>query len=301
MTKTPRFPTPDLLRWFEAHRRDLPWRRTRDPYAVWISEIMCQQTRVATVIPYFERWMHAFPTVQSLAAASEDAVFRLWQGLGYYSRANNLRRAAKVVTEVHGGQFPRSKAELQKLPGIGPYTAAAIASIVFGEHVGVVDGNVLRVLARYYGIDDDIRLAKNTRQFWALADAVVADVTPGDANQALMELGSLVCTPRNPSCASCPASPGCHAFRTDSQHDFPVKSPKPKPRDEHRFAFRIEREDGTLPSVATQLARCWVECGSSRWSSQTRPPKPRSHSTPAWSPSAAPATPRSSTSSRTSE
>lgn len=207
---------------------------------------MCQQTRVATVIPYYHRWMQRFPDVNSLAEASEDDVFRLWQGLGYYSRARNIRRAAIEVVESHSGKFPSTAAELMSLPGVGRYTAAAIASIAFDEPLGVVDGNVLRVLARYYAIHDDIRVVRNTRQFWTLSDRAIDPKRPGDSNQALMELGALVCTPKSPKCDVCAVARGCGAHQSDSVSALPYKSAKPKPRDEHRFAFRVERADGAL-------------------------------------------------------
>ncbi len=207
---------------------------------------MCQQTRVATVIPYYERWMREFPTVRALAGASEDDVFRFWQGLGYYSRARNIRRAAIEIVEKYQGKFPNTVGGLKKLPGIGQYTASAIASIAFNRPVGVVDGNVLRVLARFYEIHDDIRVVRNTHQFWGLSDAAVDMSRPGDSNQALMELGALLCTPKSPRCDQCPVSRHCSALRNDSVSALPYKSPKPKPRVEHRFAFRMVRSDGAL-------------------------------------------------------
>ena len=240
------FPTVDLLLWYDGARRPLPWRGSHDPYTIWISEVMCQQTRVATVEGYFARWMDAFPTVHSLANASEDDVFRLWQGLGYYSRARNLLRAARQVVDDHAGVFPTNAADLRSLPGIGRYTAAAIASIAYDEPIGVVDGNVLRVLARYYAIHDDIRLAKNLEQFWRLSDDAVHPHTPGDSNQALMELGATVCTPRSPACDACPLSATCVATRDGLAASLPYKSPKKPARHEHRFAYRIERADGSM-------------------------------------------------------
>lgn len=207
---------------------------------------MCQQTRVATVVPYYERWMRTFPTVESLAEASEDDVFRLWQGLGYYSRARNLRRAAIQVVGSEPAAFPQTAEALQALPGIGQYTAAAVASIAFGESVGVVDGNVLRVFARFHAIHDDIRLPKNTRQFWALSNSAILPERPGDSNQALMELGALICTPKSPRCEECPVRSRCGAHLGECVSSLPFKSKNPKPRDEHRFAYRIVRDDGSL-------------------------------------------------------
>ena len=232
--------------WYDGAKRTLPWRGTRDPYSIWISEVMCQQTRVATVIGYYERWMQTFPIVEALAAATEDDVFKLWQGLGYYSRARNILRAARDVVTTQGGSFPTDAKGLRSLPGIGRYTAAAIASIAYDEVIGVVDGNVLRVLARYYGIQDDIRRPKNVEQFWELADSAVCTDSPGDFNQALMELGAIVCSPRSPSCERCPLERSCVALRDGTIATLPYKSPKKPPRHEHRFAYRIERADGAI-------------------------------------------------------
>lgn len=240
------FPTARLLEWYDAERRTLPWRGTRDPYRIWISEIMCQQTRVATVIDYYLRWMARFPDVQALADADEDDVFELWQGLGYYSRARNVLRAARTVAAEHEREFPANAASLRALPGVGRYTAAAIASIAYDEPVGVVDGNVLRVLARYFAIADDIRQPRNREQFWPLADAAIDPQRPGDSNQAMMELGALVCTPRSPKCGRCPLLDTCEARRSECTDVLPFKSPKRPPRHEHRFAYRLERPDGTV-------------------------------------------------------
>jgi A/G-specific adenine glycosylase len=198
----------DLLRWFDRSRRDLPWRRTQDPYAIWISEVMLQQTQVATVIPYFEKFLAAFPTVAALAEASQDDVLSKWSGLGYYSRARNLHRAAKEVVEKHGGVLPSTVDALLTLPGFGRYTAGAVASIAFGVRAPLVDGNVSRVLTRVYAIDD----AKPEKRIWALAESLVPAERPGDHNQALMELGATVCTPANPTCLLCPLRDECQAL-----------------------------------------------------------------------------------------
>lgn len=209
---------------YRAHRRDLPWRRTRDPYAIWVSEIMLQQTRVATVIPYWERWMARFPTVGALAAAEDDDVVAAWAGLGYYSRARNLVRGARAV--VARGAMPTDAAGLRELPGIGPYTAGAIASIAYRERTALVDGNVARVLARVRGLDDDVKSTAGLRRLWAEATALVealpADRDPGDLNQGLMELGATVCTPTAPRCAECPVSGQCVAARDGRQAELPV-------------------------------------------------------------------------------
>jgi len=220
-----------LLAFFAAHQRDLPWRRNRDPYPIWISEIMLQQTRVAAVIPYFERWMERFPTVGDLAAAELDDVLAAWSGLGYYSRARNLHRGAKDVVERYGGELPKTAAELERLPGVGRYTAGAIASQAYGERAALVDGNVARVFARVFGIEDDIKSTKGQAELWKLAAELVPDQSPGDFNQGLMELGATVCTPKSPSCQSCPVSDHCFARRTGRQAELPVVRARKKAGD----------------------------------------------------------------------
>jgi len=192
-----------LLRWYDKHRRDLPWRKTRDPYRIWLSEIMLQQTRVAAVLDHYRIFLEHFPNVQTLAAASEDAVLAAWSGLGYYRRARMLHQAAHQITEHHGGCFPQNSKALLALPGIGRYTAAAISSIAFAEPVAVVDGNVERVLQRFIGIN------LTTPQIWQHAQALLADSRPGDFNQAMMELGATVCVPREPRCPMCPVRKWC--------------------------------------------------------------------------------------------
>src|SRR6266853_4739327 len=192
-----------LLRWYDQHRRDLPWRETRDPYRIWLSEIMLQQTRVAAVLEHYRIFLERFPNVQALAAASEDAVLAAWSGLGYYRRARMLHRAAQQIAKQHGGRFPQNSETLLALPGIGRYTAAAIASIAFAEPIAVVDGNVERVLQRFVGIN------LTTPQIWQHAQALLADSRPGDFNQAMMELGATVCVPREPRCPMCPVRRWC--------------------------------------------------------------------------------------------
>jgi A/G-specific adenine glycosylase len=201
----------DLLRWYRRHRRSLPWRDTRDPYPIWVSEIMLQQTRVDTVLPYYARWLRAFPTVQALARAKSDPVLKLWEGLGYYSRARNLHRAAQAVVREYAGQLPRTAEGLRELPGIGRYTAGAIASIAFGERVPLVDGNVARVFARIFAITANVKAPRTMEILWQLAEKLVPERGPGDFNQALMELGALVCTPANPRCEVCPMRHVCVA------------------------------------------------------------------------------------------
>lgn len=219
-----------LLFWYRANRRDLPWRRTRDPYAIWLSEAMLQQTRVETVIPYWERFLERFPDVAALAAAEQDDVLRLWAGLGYYSRARNLHRAARDVVEHHGGELPRDVKQLRELPGVGRYTAGAVASIAFDQPEPIVDGNVIRVLSRLRGIRDDVGTPETLARIWEEAGALALGEAPGDLNQALMELGATVCVPRAPRCADCPVARDCDARRAGDADQLPVKAPRGKPR-----------------------------------------------------------------------
>ena len=208
---------------FRALQRDLPWRRTRDPYAIWISEIMLQQTRVAAVIPYYQRWMARFPTVRDLAQATLDEVLAAWAGLGYYSRARNLHRCSQAIAARHGGVLPDSAQALRALPGIGRYTAGAIASIAFGHDEPVVDGNVARVLARIYEIELDIRSPAGQRVLWELAGALLPAGSASDFNQGMMELGAMVCTPARPSCLVCPVRDLCRAQASGRQDGLPVR------------------------------------------------------------------------------
>jgi A/G-specific adenine glycosylase len=198
-----------LLGWYREHARDLPWRRTSDPYRIWISEIMLQQTRVAAVLEHYARFTTRFPTVQDLAAASEADVLALWSGLGYYRRARMMHRAAQVVVSEHGGIFPRTAEALLALPGIGAYTAAAVASIAFGEPVAVVDGNVERVLARVYALDGAAGAKSRVSTIRRLADELIDPEHPSHFNQAMMEMGATVCLPRGPLCLQCPLQPMC--------------------------------------------------------------------------------------------
>lgn len=210
-----------LVDWYTRAHRDLPWRRSRDPYRIWISEIMLQQTRAAAVVPYYERFLERFPNVESLAAAPEPQVLALWSGLGYYSRARNLLRAARAV--VDAGAFPRDSESLRRLPGVGDYTAAAIASIAFGEARAVLDGNVLRVVARVANDASDISASATRERFRAIAQRWLGDHDPASFNQALMELGATVCLPRNPQCGECPAARCCEARRRGTAAQLPVK------------------------------------------------------------------------------
>ncbi len=228
-----------LLEWFDESQRDLPWRLSCDAYSVWVSEIMCQQTQVATVIPYFERWMAAFPTVDDLAAADLDDVLTYWAGLGYYRRARFLHRAAQVV---HNDGLPTSFAEWLKIPGVGRYTAGAIASIAHGEVVPVVDGNVDRVLSRLLCVGTEATASLREKRIWKIATALVDNKRPGDFNQSLMELGATVCTPRSPKCQDCPISSACDAFAADSVADFPPPKKRTKSRTQTTSLFVLRNE-----------------------------------------------------------
>ena len=220
---------PALGEWYRGAARDLPWRRTRDPYAVWVSEVMLQQTRVATVVPYYERWMAAFPTVEALAAAPQEAVLRIWEGLGYYSRARNLHRAAGLVVAEHGGQVPAEREAFAALPGVGPYATAAVLSIAYGSPLAAVDGNVRRILARLTATSLDPRRPPGSRAVDALAQALLCE-PPSEHNQAVMELGALVCTPRKPACTGCPLAAVCRGRASGTPEAFPVRAPrKPVP------------------------------------------------------------------------
>ena len=215
-----------LLAWYRASARDLPWRKTCDPYRIWLSEIMLQQTRVETVRDYYERFTRAYPRVQDLARADERSVLKQWEGLGYYRRARNLLAAAKWVVREAGGQFPGSAAELRRMPGVGRYTAGAVASIAFGERTPVLDGNVKRVLARLFRIRRSIDEAAVTEQLWDRAAELVSARSPGDSNQAWMELGARICLPRNPACAACPIARFCRAHASGDAASLPVRRPR---------------------------------------------------------------------------
>lgn len=230
-----------LLRWYATHKRELPWRRTKDPYAIWVSEIMLQQTRVDTVIPYYERFLENFPSVRALAAAEESDVLALWSGLGYYRRARLLHRGALQVCETHNGQLPRDARARRSISGIGAYTAGAIGSIAFGQEEPIVDGNVKRVLSRLFVIEDAINTTRGENKIWALAEALVHGKSPGDLNQALMELGALVCTPSKPDCQRCPVRAQCGANATDKVAQLPFKLAKKAPAKEEWTAVAALR------------------------------------------------------------
>jgi len=215
-----------LLRWYDTHQRDLPWRQSKDPYRILVSEIMLQQTQVQTVIPYYQRWLKPFPSFAALAKAPLNPVLKQWEGLGYYSRARNLHKLAQTVMAQYRGQLPATFDELKALPGIGRYTAGAVLSIAFGQDYSVVDGNVMRVLARYFGIREDITLAATQKHVWGLAERLVPHGKAGDYNQALMELGATICTSRSPLCPKCPVRQSCKALQKGLQNDLPVKKKK---------------------------------------------------------------------------
>lgn len=230
-----------VTNWYEKNKRDLPWRETKDPFRIWLSEIILQQTRVSQGLPYYLKFVEAFPTVFDLANAPEQKVLRLWQGLGYYTRARNLHTCAKEVVARYNGRFPSTFDGLKTLPGIGDYTAAAIASISFGQHVAVVDGNVFRVLARIFGIDTPINTPEGKRIFSKLANELVPKKNADVHNQAMMEFGARFCTPRNPSCETCTFQHNCFAFKSSLQHQLPVKLQLKKARKRYFYYFVIQQ------------------------------------------------------------
>jgi A/G-specific adenine glycosylase len=215
-----------LLSWFESNRKDFPWRHTRDPYAIWISESMLQQTQVATVIPYYIRFIERFPTIFDLACSSLDDVLKLWEGLGYYSRARNLHRAAGIIANELGGQFPANVVQLRQLPGVGQYTAGAIASLAFDSDVPILDGNIIRVFARLLDFAEDVSLQMTVKKLWRVAEEWVPAGYAAHWNEGLMELGREICTPRVPACPDCPMSQYCLAFQHGTQNQRPVKAKK---------------------------------------------------------------------------
>ncbi|MFQ7375129.1 MAG: A/G-specific adenine glycosylase [Enterococcus casseliflavus] len=235
-----------FLTWYHKEKRNLPWRATNDPYAIWISEIMLQQTRVETVIGYFYRFMEQFPTIQDLAVAEEQKLLKVWEGLGYYSRARNLKAAAQQIVAEFDGEMPQSIEEIRSLKGIGPYTAGAIGSIAFGLPEPAIDGNVMRVVSRLFCIEADIAKASSRRPFDEAMRTIISPDEPGEFNQALMDLGSRICTPTTPKCEECPISQYCLAYAENRQTDFPVKSKKAKPKDVYYIAGAIEDQGSFL-------------------------------------------------------
>ncbi len=226
-----------VVRYYRKNRRDLPWRERGDAYGVWISEIMLQQTRVAAVIPYYERWLRSFPTIDALAKADLDDVLAHWSGLGYYSRARNIHSCAKEVTTSYGGHLPRTAKELRTLPGIGRYTAGAISSIAYKQHEALVDGNVARVISRVFAIEDNIKSTAGIKEQWRICEALVPSSAPGDFNQGLMEIGALLCKPKNPDCDLCPLSEHCRARNEGRIAELPVVSKRKAAREKPLLAL----------------------------------------------------------------
>ena len=234
-----------IMAWYAEHQRELPWRQTKDPYAIWLSEIILQQTRVAQGLPYYERLLAAFPTVRDLAEAQEATLLRLWQGLGYYSRARNLQKAAQMVMRDFEGVFPQTFDEIIRLTGVGPYTAAAIASFAFSEAKAVVDGNVFRVLSRVFAIETDIASSAARGVFTSLAQSLIPTQDPAGFNQAIMEFGALQCTP-SPDCSICPLLVSCEAFSAHQVTEFPIKSKKTKVKEIEMNYLVIEQKGQLL-------------------------------------------------------
>ena len=227
-----------LLGWAEIALRDLPWRQVRDPYRVWVSEVMLQQTRVETVIPYYLEWMKQFPTLQALAGAELGQALKAWEGLGYYARCRNLHRAAQIVVEEHGGRVPDTREALLALPGIGSYTVGAILSLAFGQDAAVLDGNVRRVLARLFAIDHDPRQAETRQKMWRLAEELLPPGQAAQFNEAMMDLGATVCTPRSPHCGVCPLNAQCEGFSRGNPEDYP-RSRRRKPTPHYNVAAGV--------------------------------------------------------------
>lgn len=252
-----------VVAWQKLHgRHDLPWQNTKDPYAVWLSEIMLQQTQVVTVRDYFARFMRRFPTVKDLAKAPQEEVMGLWSGLGYYSRARNLHRAAQDVMALHGGAFPRDATTLQTLPGIGRSTAAAVASLCFGEPIAILDANVKRVLTRYLGFKQDLAIAKNEKWLWEEAQTLLPTQQVAQAmpyyTQGMMDLGATLCTPRNPQCLQCPVKDNCKAFKEGKPDNYPVKTKKLKRTSEQLWLLYAQTNNGNVWMVQRPQSGIWA-------------------------------------------
>ncbi len=236
-----------LKRWYSINKRMLPWRQTQDPYFIWLSEIILQQTQVKQGLPYYQAFVAQYPTVFDLAKADESEVLKLWQGLGYYSRARNLHATSKYIVSAFNGEFPNNYKALLKLKGVGDYTASAIASICFNEATAVVDGNVYRVLSRYFGIDTPINSSKGVKEFKALAQELIDKEDPANFNQAIMEFGAVQCTPKNPDCRICPLNKGCIAFNKNRIAELPVKIKSAKAKKKHfNFLVFVSKDQKTV-------------------------------------------------------
>lgn len=244
----------NLLTWYHKNKRDLPWRKTNDPYKIWLSEIMLQQTQVKTVIDYYHRFLTRFPNIQALAQAKEEEVLTLWSGLGYYSRAKNLHRAAKLIVEKYDAKFPSNPKEILSLPGIGKYTLGAIASIAFEQPIPLVDGNVMRVYSRVFAIKGNPQELKFQKKIWEIAEELIPQKNPGDFNQALMELGATICSPTSPNCPSCPIKKRCKATQQN-----PEQFPEKKERQKTKKLFRL------VALLINQNKVCLVLPENARW------------------------------------
>jgi len=244
-----------VLKWYDQHGRKLPWRESADPYRIWISEIMLQQTTVAAVVPYFEGFINQFPSVHHLAAAEQDQVMRMWEGLGYYSRARNLHKAAQVIVTELDGHFPESVDELQQLPGIGPYTAGAISSFAFDLPAAIVEANTLRLFSRLIELNVDPRSTAGQKTLWKFAAWIVSRKRPADFNQAVMDIGSQVCTPKDPDCRRCPLMASCKAFEAGRQNEIPNAAPKQQITDMVEVSIAVRKGHRFLLRQRTEAER----------------------------------------------
>lgn len=235
-----------IVKWYADNKRPLPWRDTADPYMIWLSEVILQQTRVNQGIPYYQEFVRTFPSVRELAQADERQVLRLWQGLGYYTRARNLHKCAKVIVERHQGEFPSTYDDLLRLPGIGHYTAAAIASFCFGQYVAVLDGNVFRILSRIFGVDTATNSPEGKKVFTRLANELLSKKSPALHNQAVMEFGALFCTPHNPHCPGCPFKTTCFAYNHNLVEELPVRKKKQRSRKRYFYYLVVEKNKSLL-------------------------------------------------------
>jgi A/G-specific adenine glycosylase len=262
-----------IVKWYEENKRSLPWRETKDPYKIWLSEIILQQTRVAQGLPYYLRFVETYPSIKNLAEAPQEEVLRLWQGLGYYTRARNLQKCAQTIVDKHNGKFPTRYNELLGLPGIGEYTAAAIASISFNEPVAVVDGNVFRVLSRVFGINTPINSPEGKKVFTQLANDLIHQADPAEYNQGLMEFGALFCTPKNPRCEECTFKKTCHAYLHALQDQLPVKL-KGKPSRKRYFYYFVFDQGDKLVMRKREEKDIWLGLFDFHLVEKSKPIKP---------------------------